>query len=74
MHRSTFTSEEADAIRSTLRELRRAEPEVAKTLRGGLRGRFDFYISDYSDDNTGFTVSDFDQQVSWGVIRIVDSE
>jgi hypothetical protein len=74
MHRSSFTHEEADEIRSVLREIRRAEPEEAKSLRGGLRRRFDFYISDFSDDNTGFTVSDFDQQVSWGVIRIVDAD
>ena len=74
MHRSSFSSDEASEIRTVLREIRRAEPEAAKKLRGGLRSRFGFYISDYSEDNAGFTASDFDQQVSWGVIKIVDSE
>ena len=74
MHRSSFSSEEADEIRTTLREIRRAEPAAAKKLRGGLRSRFGFYISDYSEDNAGFTVSDFDQQISWGAIKITDSE
>jgi hypothetical protein len=74
MHRSSFSSEEAEEIRTVLREIRLAEPEAAKKLRGGLRSEFGSYISDYSEDNVGFTASDFDQQVSWGVIQIVDSE
>jgi hypothetical protein len=66
--RNEFTAEEIDEIRGALRELRRAYPSRQKTIRSRLR-RVGFYITDYSHDTDGFTVSDFDEMLSRGTIR-----
>jgi hypothetical protein len=66
--RHEFTEDEIDAIRSSLRELRRVDPSRQKTIRGRLR-RIGFYITDYSHAIDGFTVSDFDEMLSRGTIR-----
>ncbi len=66
--RNEFTDEEIDEIRDALRELRRVDSGRQKTIRGRLR-RIGFYITDYSHDANGFTVSDFDEMLSRGTIR-----
>jgi hypothetical protein len=66
--RNEFTDSEIEEIRSELRELRRADPHCQKIIRGRLR-RIGFYITDYSHDADGFTVSDFDEMVRRGTIR-----
>ena len=66
--RHEFTDDELDEIRDALRELRRVDSGRQKTIRGRLR-RIGFYITDYSHDANGFTVSDFDEMLSRGTIR-----
>lgn len=66
--RHEFTDDELDEIRDSLRELRRVDSGRQKTIRGRLR-RIGFYITDYSHDANGFTVSDFDEMLSRGTIR-----
>jgi hypothetical protein len=66
--RNEFTEGEIDEIRGALRELRRADPGRQKVIRGRLR-RIGFYITDYSHDADGFTVSDFDEMLSRGTIK-----
>lgn len=69
-HRSRFTKDEADQIREILKEVRRAEKNEAKSLRGKLRRKYGFHISDFSTDGEGFTASDFDDQIRLGIIRV----
>jgi hypothetical protein len=66
--RHEFTDKEIDEIHDALRELRRVDPSRQKTIRGRLR-RIGFYITDYSHDADGFTVSDFDEMLSRGTIK-----
>lgn len=66
--RREFTDEEIDEIRDALRELRRVDSGRQKTIRSRLR-RIGFYITDYSHDADGFTVSDFDEMLGRGTIR-----
>jgi hypothetical protein len=66
--RNEFTSKEIDEIRGALRELRRVDSGRQKTIRDRLR-RIGFYITDYSHDADGFTVSDFEEMLSRGTIR-----
>lgn len=66
--RNDFTDREVDEIRGALRELRRADPDRQKVIRGRLR-RIGFYITDYSHDADGFTVSEFDEMLSRGTIK-----
>jgi hypothetical protein len=66
--RHEFTDHEIDEIRGALRELRRVDSSRQKTIRSRLR-RIGFYITDYSHDADGFTVSDFDEMLSRGTIR-----
>lgn len=69
MHgRNAFTDREIDQIRGARRELRRADPGRQKVVRGRLR-RIGFYITDYSHNADGFTVSDFDEMLSRETIR-----
>lgn len=69
--RNQFTEAEIDTIRAALRDLRRADPSKQKAIRSRLR-RIGFYITDYSHDADGFTVSDFDEMLSRGTIRRKD--
>lgn len=69
--RNQFTKAEIDTIRAALRDLRRADPSKQKAIRSRLR-RIGFYITDYSHDADGFTVSDFDEMLSRGTIRRKD--
>jgi hypothetical protein len=67
--RSTFTPSEIDAIRRLLREKVRADRGRQKRLRDQLRS-IGFYISDFAEDQTGFSEWDLDQLISRGTIRI----
>jgi hypothetical protein len=66
--RNEFTEEEIDEIRGALCELRRVDSGRQKTIRDRLR-RIGFYITDYSHEADGFTVSDFEEMLSCGTIR-----
>jgi hypothetical protein len=67
-----FTQANAARIRALLSELRVAERDRQKRIRDEIR-HIGFYISDWERDATGFTVADFDDLVSRGLIRICPS-
>jgi len=66
--RNEFTDAEIEGIRSELRERRRTDPHRQEIIQGRLR-RVGFYITDYSHDANGLTVSDFDEMIHRGTIR-----
>ena len=68
--RDRFAPIEADVIRRTLGELRRAERPAQKSIRESLRHGSGFYISDWPRDATGFTRSDFDDLVQQRRIHV----
>jgi len=68
-----FSANEADSIRSLLREIRKTEREQQKKLRETLRKKFRFYITDFDSSSRGFTASDFDTLIGNGQICIVES-
>jgi hypothetical protein len=69
--RDRFSRSEADEIRRLLKLVRRAERSAQKVLRGKLRA-LGFYISDFAGGPAGFAVSDFDDLVRSGRIKITD--
>jgi hypothetical protein len=69
-HRSSFTESEAAELRRMIREKQTAGRAAQKALRAAMRAR-GFYISDFGDFGLhGFTVSDFDNLVTQGVVKI----
>lgn len=73
MGRSTFTEVEAHDIRRLLREKGIADRDRQKSIRGSLRRKYDFYISDFSTDADGFTAADFDACIARGRITIAEA-
>lgn len=69
-HRSSFTREEISRIKELLGQKSRVQAEP-KTLRQKLRA-MDFYITDYADDQSGFTATDVDVLIERGTIKVVD--
>jgi hypothetical protein len=67
----TFTRHEAEIIRQTLDQVRRADRATQKRLRHMLRGSMSFYVSDFASSNSGFTPADFDKLVKCGTITIL---
>jgi len=70
-HRSNFSREEMATIKSLLSEIRTSDRDRQKVLREKLR-RMGFYITDYEDDQKGFTAADVDRLVANGAIHIDD--
>jgi hypothetical protein len=68
--RHSFSRSEAAEIKAFLVELRTVDRDRQKAIRGRLRQRFGFHISDYDTTGQGFTVTDFDGLVSRGVIEV----
>lgn len=50
-------------------EIRQSDPSRQKDLRRQLRS-IGFYISDFTDDNSGFTASEVDRLISRGAIQV----
>lgn len=71
--RDRFTPAEAQETRRLLRRLRVAEGQEQKTIRARLR-RTGFHISDFAGDQAGFTMSDFDEFVQCGILRMEDNK
>ena len=69
-HRSTFTRQEITRIKELLGEKSRVQREP-KTVRQQLR-KMGFYITDFADDQLGFTAADVDILLSRGTLKIVD--
>ena len=65
----SFSPSEIDELRSLLRELRRSDRNRQKALRARMR-RMGFFISDFSHDADGFTVSDLDELIRRGTIDV----
>lgn len=68
--RSSFTESEAAELRRLVRQKQTAGRTAQKALRVTMRAH-GFYISDFGDFGLdGFTVSDFDDLVRTGVVKI----
>src|SRR5215467_452884 len=70
MGRTDFTAAEIRELRALLREKQTADRAGQKTLRARMR-RIGFYITDFAD-YSGFTVSDFDDLLTRGVVNETD--
>jgi hypothetical protein len=68
--RSKFTRQEAEEIKRILQEKATADRSRQKTLRGQLRSKYRFYITDFRDDVEAFAALDFEELVRRGVIEI----
>ena len=68
--RTEFSRQELAEIRAPVTELRLSDENRQKAIRAGLRRRLGFYITDWKTDQQGFTVSDLDELVRSGSIRV----
>lgn len=71
MGNTTFTKAQANQIKALLTEIRKSDRDSQKRLRGHLRGKHKFKISDFLKSNKGFTPADFDSNVTNGNIKLV---
>jgi len=67
--RSAFTGEELEELRRLLWEKKVADRDRQKVLRRRMRA-MEFYISDFTDDQAGFTDADLDLLVKRGAITV----
>jgi hypothetical protein len=67
--RHKFTEGEIEQIRELLGRVRATEPPQQESLRGQLRG-LNFYVTDWDQSGSGFTVEDFDDLVARGLNTI----
>jgi hypothetical protein len=65
----SFTAGEIAELRGMLRQLRRSDRDRQKAIRNRMR-RMGFFITDFSHDADGFTVSDLDELISRGTITV----
>jgi len=65
-----FTKAEADAIRILIKMKLQAPPDKQKGIRQKIRN-IGFYYSDFSANKDGYTVSDFDNLIKSGAIKII---
>lgn len=72
--KKSFTKSDADAIRELLREKSRADRTKQKTIRGKIRSKYGFYISDFTFSSDAFTHSEFDRLIQIGRIKIIDED
>ena len=68
--KAVFSSYESANIRSLLEEKCQSDHSGQKRLRDILRQRHGFYISDFTQSKSGFTVADFDALIQRGRISI----
>lgn len=68
--KNSFTEAEADAIRELLAQIRRADRPDQKKLRGVLRRKYSFYITDFDTSGGGFDAADFNTLIRTGAVRI----
>ena len=67
--KTRFTRDEISALKAMLHELRRADRDQQKAIRGKMR-RLGFYISDFG--GPGFTSGDLDDLIKMGRIKVID--
>lgn len=70
--RYTFTQAEIAELRRLVREKQTAPRDRQKQLRSKMR-RIGFYITDFSFDQQGFVVSDLDELIEEGSVKITDA-
>jgi hypothetical protein len=68
--KASFTAAELDELRRLLREKATADRDRQKTLRQRMRD-MEFYISDFSGDQQGFTAFDLDVLIRRGTVTVV---
>ena len=71
--KSSFSTADANEIRAKLRELRCADRSDQKRIRGTLRKKFGFYITDFDTGGTGFSEYDFNVLVQRGLNNVPDT-
>jgi hypothetical protein len=72
MGRSTYSEAEYLAIKTIIRKMGSASPGERKKYRTQLRGKYDYYISDWVDKNSSFTTTDLSILRSRGRITILE--
>lgn len=73
--KKSFTKSEADAIRELLKEKVRSDRSKQKTIRGKIRKKYGFYISDFTFSSSDtFTHYDFDRLIKNGNIKIIGED
>ena len=65
-----FTREQIKAIKGLLHDLRRADRDRQKAIRGKLRKQYGFFITDFGGH--GFTTGDLDDLITSGRIKVID--
>ncbi len=65
-----FTREQIKAIKGLLHELRRADRDRQKAIRGKMRKQYGFYITDFG--GPGFTTGDLDDLITSRQIKVID--
>ena len=73
MKRNWFGHGEAAEIKGLIDEMRRADPERCREVRGRLRAEYGFYVHEYVLDPSRMTHGDFDDMVHRGRLRILDA-
>lgn len=68
-HRTSFSRDELATIKDLLHEIRSSDRDLQKVLRNKLRS-MGFYITDFENDQQGFTASDVDRLVANGAITV----
>lgn len=68
--KTEFTASDTETIRQLLKEKERADRGRQKTLREKIRA-FRFYISDFVDDQQGFTSRDFGDLIKRGAVTVI---
>lgn len=71
--KTTFTSAEAEALRSLIRQKCNADRNTQKSIRNKMRNK-GFYISDFTTNLNGFTVEDFETLIKDKQIMIKGNE
>ena len=59
------------SIRNLLKRKVGEDRNYQKIIRGRLRTNYNFYISNFTDRKSGFTVNDFDELMASGRISVV---
>lgn len=65
-----FTRNEIEQIKDLIRKKVLAPRDEQKKIRGKMRRKYEFYISDFSDNPDGFAVKDLEMLILAGAIVI----
>ena len=71
--KTMFTSAEAEALRSLIRQKCDADNNTQKSIRNKMR-KIGFHISDFTTKKSGFTVEDFETLINDNIITIDRNE